>query len=166
MEIYNQTPENKTTYNRSPNITIKKKMNILIVDDDLNGAECLKEILEYRGHNVQIIDDATRCITLCQNNKYDIVFIDYHMEGLDGTELTMILQDQKIGKTIIFAYTGDSSKDAIGLFKATGMAGAIIKPFDMSCFEMLLNYLEDHYFFSQQTAIQIAKKSNRTILIF
>jgi CheY-like chemotaxis protein len=162
METYNTT----TIYNRSTDTTHKKKMNILIVDDDLDGAECLKEILEYRGHNVKIIDDASRCITLCQNNKYDIVFMDYHMEGLDGAEVTMILKDQKIGKTIIFAYTGDSSKNAIGLFKGVGMTGAIIKPVDLNSFEMLLNNLEDHYLFSQQTAMQIAKKSNRTILIF
>lgn len=161
METYASAIHNKLT-----DSTHKKKMNILIVDDDLAGTECLKEILEYHGHNVQIVDDATRCITLCQNNKYDIVFMDYHLEGLDGAEVTLILKDQHIGKTIIFAYTGDSSQNAIGLFKGVGMNGAIIKPFDVMSFEMLLNNIEDHYLFSQQTAMQIARKSNRTILIF
>jgi CheY-like chemotaxis protein len=164
METYNT----KNIYNKLTEPTNKKNMNILIVDDDIMGAECLKEILELHNHTVNIIDDAIRCITLCQNNKYDIVFMDYHMEGLDGAQITMLLKDQKIGKTIIFAYTGDNSNAAIKQFKETGMNGAIIKPIDMNSFEILLNYLEAHYFlyFNNQNTSLIAKKSNKSILIF
>lgn len=171
METYNT----KNMYNKLAESVNRKNMNILIVDDDLEGAECLKEILELHGHRVNIIDDAVRCITLCQNNKYDIVFMDYHMQGLDGTQLTVILKDQKVGKTVIFAYTGDNSKSAIVQFKEAGMNGAIIKPVDISSFEMLLNYFEVGYICNQQgsgepvgtrLAVAIAKKSNRSILIF
>ena len=154
------------TNNKNTKEFIRRNKNILIVDDDIKGAECLKEILEIRGHYVTIIDDAVRCITLCETNYYDIVFMDYHMEGLDGSQVTSILKDQKISKTIIYAFTGDNSKYALDTFKEAGMNGAIIKPIDVNILEILLNYLEEHNDLDSSQIINITKKSNKTILFF
>ena len=100
-------------YNRHCQRHQKKIMNILIVDDDLNSSNSIKEILELNGHGITIIDEPARCITLCQNNKYDLVFMDYHMEGLNGSQITEILKENNCGNTIIFAHTGDNSNKII-----------------------------------------------------
>lgn len=164
METYTKNTYN--THGKLHEQKGKKKLNILIVDDDEDGAECLKNILELHNHSVQIINDSIRCIASCQNNKYDIVFMDYHMDGLDGSQLTQILKEQQLVNTIIFAYTGDNSKSVICSFKDAGMNGAIIKPINLEAFELLLSHIEEHYYFSQHQASIIAKKSNKSILIF
>ena len=56
-------------YNRHHTLYKKKYMNILIVDDDVDSANFIKELLELNGHIVTLIDEPTRCITLCQNNR-------------------------------------------------------------------------------------------------
>jgi CheY-like chemotaxis protein len=149
------------------NFIRKKKLNILVADDETDIAYKLKEILELRGHSVTVVDDGPRCISHCKNkeNRYDVIFIDYHMDGLDGAEVTDILKDDD-KHPIIFAYTGDDSKTAITCFKKVGMDGAVIKPVDVECLELLMNNLEQRTKLDKTIIHKISKKSNRSIVIF
>ena len=107
----------------------RKVFNILIADDDTNIANNLKTLLNLRGHNVYVVDDGIGCISKCKDTQtfFDIVFLDYHMDGLDGAQVAEIVKDDG-KKTLVFAYTGDNSDKAIHEFKIAGMDGAIIKP--------------------------------------
>jgi PleD family two-component response regulator len=129
-------------YNRDLTYSKKRKLNILIVDDDINSLMLFKEILEARGHNVSALDEGMKCISKCMNNTYDIIFVDYHIGDIDGVELTDCLKDVLHTKSIIFAYTGDNSKDAIDKFKNIGMKGAIIKPIEISVIDNIINQFE------------------------
>jgi len=154
--------------NVTSQIRYRKVFNILIVDDDEVIAKNLKEVLSMRGHNVYIFEDGLRCISHFQNNdviKYDIVFMDYHMDGLDGAQVAEIVKENK-ANTIIFAYTGDDSTKAINDFKNVGMNGVIIKPFDISCIDMLMNKLESCDKLDSVSIKMITKKSLKSILIF
>lgn len=155
-------------YNKNRTLYKKKYMNILIVDDDVESANFIKELLELNGHFVTFVDEPTRCITLCQNNKYDLVFMDYHMNGLNGSQITEILKENHIGNTNIFAFTGDNSDDAITSFKSAGMDGIVIKPIDIEIFELLINYFENNNTLNnnQSTKMIITKRSNQNILFF
>lgn len=131
-------------YKVSSNNHIKRKLlNILIVDDDIETAENFKTILEFRGHNIKIVDDGLRCITRCMDKeqKYDIVFLDYHMEGLDGAKVAQIVKTHN-PSTLIFAYTGDNSEEAINEFRLAKMAGVIIKPMNIKNIELLISKIE------------------------
>jgi CheY-like chemotaxis protein len=145
----------------------RKSFNILIVDDDLTIANSLKTVLNFRGHNVTVVDDGIRCITQCQNeeNHFDIVFLDYHMDGLDGARVAEIVKDKK-NKSIIFAYTGDNSDKALKDFKSVGMDGAIIKPVDINGIDLLMNKLENCVTLDKSLINMIARKSSKSILIF
>lgn len=153
--------------NRSKSYYKRKTFNILVVDDDIDVANTLKQILEIRGHNVTVVDDGMRCITHCKDKAkhYDIVFMDYHMEGLDGTQVTEIVKSDK-EKTLIFAYTGDNSTQAINDFKQVGMNGVIIKPIDISSIELLMNKIETLNTLDLSSIKMIDKRSLHTILIF
>jgi CheY-like chemotaxis protein len=157
-----------TDYNKTQLKTIRKTFNILIVDDDVIGAECLKEILELKGHRVNIVDDGSRSITLCQSNKYDVVFMDYHLDGLDGVQLTNILKDDMIKKTIILAYTGDNSSLALELFKNSGMDGIVVKPIDLSIINMLLCQIEEKILNNKSDDMHsfIKKTKKNSVLFF
>jgi len=140
------------SYNQS-----KKKLNILIVDDDIISAELFKEYLSLRGHNVVNINEGVKCISTCLNNTYDIIFLDYHIGDIDGVELADCLKDVLNSKAIIYAYTGDNSSIALKKFKDIGMKGAIIKPLDLKSINNILNNIED-------LNNNLIKKSNSLIL--
>lgn len=155
----------------SKNHLQRKSYNILIVDDDVDVARTLKTLLELRGHHITIVDDGLRCITHCRDRErhYDIVFMDYHMEGLDGAEVAEIVKSGDAlhdKKTLIFAYTGDNSQDALTEFKQAGMDGAIIKPVDIASIELLMGRLEQSCLLDSSTISTLRRRSSRSILIF
>jgi CheY-like chemotaxis protein len=127
---------------RVKNIENKKLYNILIVDDDDDMADMFKNMLTDRGHNVTITNEAITCINKCQNSHYDIIFMDFHMNNLNGVELTDLIKDACNNTSLIFAFTGDDSNDALSQFKQIGMSGAIIKPIDPNIVCRLMNSLE------------------------
>ena len=142
-------------YNRDYLYQKKRKLNILIVDDDINSLNLFKEILEMRGHNVMTSDEGMKCISKCMNNTYDIIFLDYHIGDINGVELTDCLKDVLHNTSTIFAYTGDNSKDAIDKFKNIGMSGAIIKPIDINIIDKIIEQFEsDKKFNSELKSIQ------------
>lgn len=136
MEEYN-------TYERNTKKIKKKNLNILIVDDDDECSECLKMILEGDSHNVSVADEGGKCISLCQQNNFDVVFMDYHLDGLDGAYVTRILKDDMSDHSMVLACTGDDSKDAISKFKEVGMDGMMIKPINAENVSKLVKYIEE-----------------------
>lgn len=119
-----------------------KIFNILIVDDDCDTANSFGEILSSRHHNVTIINDVVTCISKCQNQQYDIIFMDFHMDKINGVELTELIKKLFNAKSLIFAFTGDDSNNAIQQFKNIGMNGAFIKPIDIDLINNFMNILE------------------------
>lgn len=95
---------NKITIINSSNIHIKNSavddsttsyrcngggLNVVIVDDDKNSGESLKDVIKYRGHNVTLIDEGMKFINRISNNseKIDIIFMDYHTNEIDVCEV-------------------------------------------------------------------------------
>lgn len=109
-----------------------KSLDILIVDDDEMSAGLFKEYLSLRGHNVLSLNEGVKCISECMRNKFDIIFLDYHIGDIDGVELADCLKDVLKSKSKIYAYTGDNSPDSIKKFKEIGMKGVLIKPINLN----------------------------------
>jgi len=109
-----------------------KRLDILIVDDDVFSAELFKEYLSIMGHNVLSLNEGVKCISYCMKNKFDIIFLDYHIGDIDGVELADCLKDVLKIKSKIYAYTGDNKPESIKKFKDIGMDGVLIKPIDLN----------------------------------
>lgn len=126
-----------------------QKLNILIVDDDENSRESLKDIITSRGHNVVALDEGMKCVNRCSECTFDLIFMDYHINeihinethtnetqdedeetngSLHGTDVTKMVRECFDIKTAVYAYTGDNSVNAVNDFKKNNMKGAFIKP--------------------------------------
>jgi len=137
------------------NTSVKKNLKILIIDDDENVSIILQDFLSIRGHSVDIVNEGTRGITKTLLQKYDIVFIDYHLNNdippnilkdnltkeniLDGAYVSEIINNSN---ALIFGYTGDSSREAINKFKISGADGIIFKPVEPKIINKLMQNLE------------------------
>jgi two-component system, sensor histidine kinase len=139
-----------------------KKLNFLIVDDDQSSRESLRDMLKTRGHNVTTLDEGMKCVNRCSEHKYDIIFMDYHMDDLgddlgeiNGTTVTKIVRDCFDVKCDVYAYTGDNSLDAIKQFKENNMKGVFVKPVDPSLITEFLKIIEKNI----EDQIQLSKLS-------
>jgi PleD family two-component response regulator len=162
----------------------KKTLDILIIDDDINVSSMLEDYLSLRGHNVEIVNEGTRGITKNNLKKYDMIFIDYHLENdlppnicisninkeniLTGATVSEIINLQKDEKndSIIFGYTGDSTKNAIKKFKNSGADGIIFKPLEPEIFDKLMFNIESNRQFDKQSINNAFKSLSGNIIIF
>lgn len=131
-------------YNLDYSYLHKNKLNILIVDDDINSSSLFKEILELNGYNVQTLDEGVKCISNCMKNNYDIIFLDYHIGDINGADLADCLKDVLKTKSLIYAYTGDSDPDTLKKCKDIGMNGALIKPLNINLLNKIMKTIEEN----------------------
>jgi PleD family two-component response regulator len=148
------------------NLTRKNKLNILVVDDDETSLELFKDILQFRGHNVTAVNEGVRCISHLQNNYYDIIFLDYHIGDIDGVDLADCIKDVFKHKSLIFAYTGDSSTNALDRFKIIGMNGALIKPLNIDLIDSIMNTIEKNEKNNKNIENKLKVINDESIIIF
>lgn len=128
-----------------------KKLNFLIVDDDQTARESLRDMLKTRGHNVTTLDEGMKCVNRCSECKYDIIFMDYHMDDLgsdlgeiNGTTVIQMVRDCFDVDCVVYAYTGDNSLAAIKQFKENNMKGTFVKPVEPSLITEFLKIIENN----------------------
>ena len=131
-------------YNLDHSYSQKNKLNLLIVDDDNNSSSLFKEILELNGYNVQTLDEGVKCISNCMKNKYDIIFLDYHIGDIDGADLADCLKDVLKTQSLIYAYTGDTNPETLKKCKDIGMNGALIKPLNINLLNNIMKTIEEN----------------------
>jgi signal transduction histidine kinase len=61
--------------------------NILIVDDEPNNTQIIKDLLEFEGYGVLTAENGREALNLLEKNSLDLVITDYEMPVMDGFEL-------------------------------------------------------------------------------
>lgn len=60
--------------------------NILIVDDDPAVQFTIRLLLERAGHHVTVAGDGRKGLALFEASRFDLLFLDIFMPGMDGLE--------------------------------------------------------------------------------
>jgi signal transduction histidine kinase len=120
-------PEDDDTH--APPAPARKR--ILVVDDELEIAELLRDILLADGHAVTAVSDGETALQRLAGEPFDLVLSDLMMPGLDGPglwrELCALKPDPLPGFVLV---TGDSLRlDRVAAIRETGCA-VIEKPFE------------------------------------
>jgi PAS domain S-box-containing protein len=68
-------------------IELRRKGNVLIVDDEEFIRDIVKECLTSTGHNVITAESGEEALDLLRQNHFDIMFLDFSMPSKDGLEL-------------------------------------------------------------------------------
>lgn len=89
----------------------RKKVKILVVDDEKITCLNLKHVLEKEGYEVEYSLNGAEAIHKIDNNKYDLVITDLKMQDVDGFELLDYVKkkDKNIEVIIITGYATVSS---------------------------------------------------------
>ena len=86
---------------------------ILVVDDEINLAEGIKENLLEEGYHVDVATDGIEGLQKIQDNEYDLVLLDVMMPGRDGFAVCQQARKDGNDVPILFLTAKSSVQDRI-----------------------------------------------------
>lgn len=106
-------------------------MKILIVDDERAIRNSMKEILTDEGYEVDTAEDGARALELADKEKYNVIFCDIKMPGMDGTEVLEKLVSDGVDSAIVMISGHGDIDTAVECIKK-GAFDFIQKPLDLN----------------------------------
>lgn len=116
-------------------VFVNKK--VLLIEDNKINQMITSKMLENKQMLVEIIDNGEDAIEAVKNNYYDLVLMDVHLPGINGTIATQTIRtfDQH---TRIIALTAISLNENREMLLSYGMNDVITKPFDPNDFYRII----------------------------
>lgn len=120
----------------------KKSLTVLIVDDVPLNLKVLRKLLENDKHVVDQASDGLTAFDLCETKKYDLIFLDISMPGLDGYDVTRLIREKSSlnRNAPIVALSGHAFDEDVQKALDSGMNSHLSKPIDVD--EMRQRVLE------------------------
>lgn len=108
------------------------QLRLLLVDDNEYARILAETELKNLGvGQVFQAEDAIEALSILQNEKIDIVLLDWHMPEINGGGLIRLLNLNKINVATI-VMTAYATKENMKRFQALGLSNIVIKPFSQS----------------------------------
>lgn len=112
---------------------------ILLADDSKLSRSVIKEILGQTGIAFGEAEDGTECIRIAENDRYDMIFLDQLMPGMNGTETLQKLRRIEGCKHIpVIAVSSFVNKENEKEFLGKGFSDCLAKPIQSNRLEELL----------------------------
>ena len=106
-------------------------MKILVIDDERSIRNSLKEILSDEGYDVDVAEDGAHGCAMAEKEKYNIIFCDIKMPGMDGMEVLDKLVDMGVDSAIVMI-SGHGDFSTVVECMKKGAADYIPKPLDLN----------------------------------
>lgn len=100
---------------------------ILVVDDEENIREVIKEYAEFEGHQVSEACDGMQAVEMVKNNDYDIIIMDVMMPRLDGYSACKEIRKIKQIPVLMLSARGEEYDKLFGF--ELGIDDYVVKPF-------------------------------------
>lgn len=116
--------------------------SVLLVEDNKINQMITQKMLENKGMICTIIDNGEEAISELAKNNYDLVLMDVHLPGINGTEATEQIRTFN-AHTPIIALTAISLNENRETLLSFGMSDVVTKPFKPEhLYEVIASYLE------------------------
>lgn len=107
--------------------------SVLVIDDNVDLAENIAEILEDFGVDAQLATDATQALARFGDRAWSLVVTDVRMPGIDGLELLSLIKQRSPG-TPVLVMTGYADRDTVTRAHHSGALAVVNKPLDLDAF--------------------------------
>ncbi|MBN4083055.1 response regulator [bacterium AH-315-B06] len=114
------------------------KLRVFIVDDDIDFAESLAEVLTSRGHHVEMAYSGEDAVERFRDTDFDIAFMDYKLPGKNGVESFFEIRKMKPDAKVMMM-TGYRVEHLLRQAVDNGALGVLHKPL---AFDDVLEALE------------------------
>ncbi len=118
---------------------MNKKTKILIIDDNAELCDSLRDVLECNGYTIGTANSGNDAIHLLQNNGYDIALVDFKLPDISGTELVGNLASISPSIEFILITAHATLDSAIEAVKHERIISYELKPLDMDRLLIILN---------------------------
>jgi two-component system, OmpR family, response regulator CpxR len=105
---------------------------ILVVDDEADIVELLRDVLVAEGYVVDAAPDAAASLQLIRDNIYDLALLDFNLPDMDGVMLHHQIRqmDAELASRTIFMSGLLQSDGNLGYYMSQS-GGFLAKPFDI-----------------------------------
>ena len=123
------------------------KAKILVVDDTVMNLTVVKGLLKQTHIQIFTAESGYECLHLVTKHKYDIIFLDHRMPGIDGIETLHRMKElhHNLNKdTPIISLTANAVSGARAEYMQAGFQDYLTKPINSAALEsMIIKYLPE-----------------------
>jgi CheY-like chemotaxis protein len=106
--------------------------HVLIVEDNDDGRESLRLLLELLGCRVEVACDGSEGVRKALAEHPELALIDVNLPLLDGYQVAAFLRDALDGTILLVAYTALDREEVGERIAQAGFDGHIVKPAELS----------------------------------
>ncbi|MBO5486619.1 MAG: DegV family EDD domain-containing protein, partial [Eubacterium sp.] len=107
------------------------KAHVLIVDDNETNLMVAEKLLRDTKVNIDTVSSGGECLKKTLQNRYDVIFMDHLMPGIDGIECLHEIRKQTGGlnqNVPVVALTANAGGESQALYRREGFDGYLLKP--------------------------------------
>jgi len=110
-------------------MSIRKRLKILVVEDDFAFRTLIKNILQHAHHQIMEADRGQKALEILEKTKVDIILLDIMMPAMSGIALLRLLRsDPRMSDTAVLFCTSLSEKKTVQEAVSLGINGYLVKP--------------------------------------
>ena len=108
----------------------KRKLNILVADDNGTNRMIISKILGRAGHSVDVVENGEQALDILEDKRYDLAIMDMRMPVLHGLEAMKIyrMMDRMVPRMPIIILTANATIEAKRECEEAGVDAFLTKP--------------------------------------
>ncbi|MGH9862431.1 MAG: response regulator, partial [Candidatus Acidiferrales bacterium] len=109
----------------------RRRLRVLVAEDNLVNQKVVTRLLEKRGHTVQVAANGRQALAAVEQDAFDVVIMDIQMPEMDGLEATAAIRkrEKRTGAHLrVVALTAHARKEDQDRCLAAGMDAYLAKP--------------------------------------
>lgn len=105
-----------------------RQRQVLAVDDNSSILHLLELDVQELGHEILTAGSGEEAVQLCEDQEFDIIFMDIQMQGMNGIDATRIIRQRSEGQPRIIGLTAHYTEEERERCLEAGMDEVITKP--------------------------------------
>jgi len=112
---------------------------VLVVEDNAEAAETLRDLLEVWGHEVEVIHSGALALETAIAYHPDVILCDIGLPGVSGYDVArQIRKQQELRGITLVAVTGYGQDNDVRLSREAGFEHHLVKPLDCDALQQIL----------------------------
>jgi CheY-like chemotaxis protein len=118
---------------------------VLVVEDNRDAAEMLRDLLELEGHRVELAYDGRAALAKARSFQPDVVVCDIGLPEMNGFDVARALRaEPELGRPTLIALSGYAQAEDIARGKEAGFDAHLAKPPSIEALSRLLAHTPAH----------------------